>query len=358
MKRLFAVLALILTITTSVTSVSAAPRDEAKPGETYNIVYYEEFNYDNTQGTAAVLKQLGWSALSKTDKTAINDPTAKLSIVNGKLYVENNVSGGKDSYFMILNDSKMAGAWQTDYTLQFDVLLTASGDNARYIALLTDYDEGTKGYYHSFHLRINGSANNQARINGRWTTFDAPGAYYAADQDDTDGTSSIARKILGKDFDGSPLLRGVNLTVRIVNEKLDIGPRVYIRNNTAGGDFVLVSRAGGIEEGDITSGAYKKTGGKAIVLKAGGTINGYIDNVVVYLGAGDPVWEEIKAPETTAEPETTASPETAAPETTAPPATEPSTEPLTERGGCTATLSAGAFAVILIAAFVVRKMEE
>ena len=355
MKKLFTVLVLILTAILLVTSTSAAPRDEASPGEAYNIIYYEEFNYDNTQGNDAVLKLLGWSALSKTNKTAINDPTAKLSIVNGKLYVNNNFSGGKDSYFMILNDAKMNSAWMTDYTLQFDVLLTAAGDNARYIALLTDYDESTKGYYHSFHLRINGSANNQARVNSTWTTFDAPGPYYAADQDDTDGTFSIAKKILGKDFDGSPLLKNVSVTVRIVNEKMDIGPRVYIRNNSAGGDFVLVSRAGGNTEEDITSGAYKKTGGKAIALKAGGTIDGYIDNIVVYLGSGDPVWEEIKLPETTAEPETTATPETTLPETTAEPTTEPVTEPASDRSGCTSTLSCASIIIIIAAAFVMKK---
>lgn len=354
MKKLFSIFTIILTAIIFTTSAFAAPRDEAEPGEAYNIIYYEEFNYDNTQGNDAVLKLLGWSALSKSAKTAVTDPTAKLSIVNGKLYVNNNISGGKDSYFMILNDDQMTSPWMGDYTVQFDVTLTSSGDNARYIALLTDYDESTKGYYHSFHLRINGSANNQARINSHWTTFDAPGKYYAADQDDTDGTSTIAKKLLGKDFDGSALLKNVSLTIRVVSEKMDIGPRVYIRNNSAGGDFVLVSRAGGVEESDITSGAYRQTGGKAIVLKAGGTINGFVDNIVVYLGNGEPVWEEIKMPETTAEPETTAAPKTTAPETTAFPETEP--ESPTEEVGCASTVSASAIVFVAsAAAFVMKK---
>ena len=354
MKKLFSIFTIILTAIIFTTSAFAAPRDEAEPGEAYNIIYYEEFNYDNTQGNDAVLKLLGWSALSKSAKTAVTDPTAKLSIVNGKLYVNNNISGGKDSYFMILNDDQMTSPWMGDYTVQFDVTLTSSGDSARYIALLTDYDESTKGYYHSFHLRINGSANNQARINSHWTTFDAPGKYYAADQDDTDGTSTIAKKLLGKDFDGSALLKNVSLTVRVVSEKMDIGPRVYIRNNSAGGDFVLVSRAGGVEESDITSGAYRQTGGKAIVLKAGGTINGFVDNIVVYLGNGEPVWEEIKMPETTAEPETTAAPKTTAPETTAFPETEP--EVSSEEVGCASTVSASAIVIVAsAAAFVMKK---
>lgn len=348
MKKLFSILTFILILTVLATSSSAAPRDEAAPGSGYNIIYYEEFNYDNNGNTDEVLKLLGWTSLSKTNKTAVTDPTAKLVIVNGKLYIENNKSGGVDSYFMILNDNQMFGAWQGDYTVQFDVILSSSGDNARYIALLTDYEEDTKGTYHSFHLRMNGSANNQARIAGKWTTFDAPGAYYAADQDDTDGTSSIVKKVLGKDYDGSQILKNVTLTVRIVCEKYDIGPRVYIKNTSAGGDFVLVSRAGNDGE-EFTSSHWRKTGGHAIVLKAGGTINGYVDNILVYTGTGEPVFEELSVPETEAEPETTAIPETTAePETEA--MTETESAPEETKGGC-GSFAAFSLIPLLAAAF-------
>lgn len=348
MKKLFTFLTLALTITLLLTSTAASPRDEAEPGTGYNIIYYEEFNYDNNGNTAAILKQLGWTALSKSNKTAVTDPTAKLSIIDGRLYVENNKSGGKDSYFMILNDTKMFGAWQGDYTLQFDVSLSSAGDAARYIALLTDYKQDTKGTYHSFHLRINGSANNQARMNGKWWNFDSAGPYFAADQDDSDGTSSIAKKILGKDFDGSQVLKNQRLTVRIVCEKYDIGPRVYIRNSGEGGDFVLVSRAGGDA---VTSGTWRSTGGKAIVLKAGGTINGYIDNILVYTGTGEPVFEELNLPETTAAPETTVVPET---EPVIEPVTLPETTEEIPETGCTAFASASIIS-LFAAAFVLTK---
>jgi hypothetical protein len=350
MKKLFKAFTFILVSILLVTSASAAPRDEAEPGIGYNIIYYEEFNYDNNGNTSPILQQLGWTALSFSTKTAVTEPTAKLSIIDGKLYIENNKSGGVDSYFMILNDAKMFGAWQGDYTVQFDVTLTSAGDNSRYIALLTDYKPSTKGDYHSFHLRINGSANNQARIAGKWTTFDYPGAYYAADQDDTDGTSTIAKKVLGKDYNGSQVLKNKTLTIRIVCEKYDIGPRVYIRNTGEGGDFVLVSRAGSMGEG-YTSAHWRKTGGKSIVLKAGGTINGYVDNILVYTGTGEPVFEELKVPETTAEPETTATPET-----TAAPETEPMTEaaPAPEESGCTSFVALSIIP-LLAAAFVILK---
>ena len=348
MKKLFKVLTFILTATLLVTSSAAAPRDEAEPGVGYNIIYYEEFNYDNNGNTAAILKLLGWTALSKSNKTAVTDPTAKLSIIDGRLYVENNKSGGKDSYYMILDDAKMFGAWQGDYTLQFDVSLSSAGDAARYIALLTDYKKDTKGTYHSFHLRINGSANSQARMNGKWWNFDSAGPYFAADQDDSDGTSSIVKKVLGKDFDGSQVLKNKRLTVRIVCEKFDVGPRVYIRNTGEGGDFVLVSRAGG---DDVTSSTWRSTGGKAIVLKAGGTVNGYIDNILVYSGTGEPVFEELKVPETTS-----------APETTAPPETEPVTELVTvpettveePQSGC-ASFASASIIPLLAAAYVLSK---
>lgn len=350
MKKLFKAFTFMLISILLVTSASAAPRDEAEPGAGYNIIYYEEFNYDNNGNTAPILKQLGWTALSLSNKTAVTEPTAKLSIIDGKLYIENNKSGGVDSYFMILNDTKMLSAWQGDYTVQFDVTLTSAGDASRYIAILTDYKPSTKGDYHSFHLRINGSANNQARIAGKWTTFDAPGQYYAADQDDSDSTSTIAKKILGKDFNGSQVMKNKTLTVRIVCEKYDIGPRVYIRNTGEGGEFVLVSRAGSEGEG-YTSAHWRKTGGKAIVLKAGGTINGYIDNVLVYTGTGEPVFEELKAPETTDVPETTA-----APDTTAAPQTEPitDTELAPTEEGC-ASFTALSIIPLLAAAFVISK---
>ena len=351
-KALFSIITLILTASMLATAASAAPRDEAEPGEAYNVVYYEEFNYENTAGNPAVAKLLGWSELSKSAKTAVTDPTAAYAIKDGKLWVTNNKSGAADSYIKILDERQMFSTWMSDYTVQFDVTLTSAGNNSRYIAILTDYKDSTAGYYHSFHLRINGSANSQARMNGRWSNFDAPGEYYAADQDDTDGTSSISKKIMRRDFDGSQVLRNVDLTVRIVCEKYDVGPRVYVRNNTDGGHFVLVSRAGGEE---FSNGAWRQTGGKALVLKVGGAVNGCVDNIVVYKGSGEPCWEEIKLPETTEAPETTAAPETE-PETE--PVTEHVTEPAPEEKGCTSAVTAsGAITVAIAAAFVFKKRQ-
>lgn len=350
-KVLFGIMSCFLVIS-SVFTVSAAPRDEAKPGEAYNVVYYEEFNYENRSGNAIIEKLLGWDILKKSEKNAPTEPSATYSIKDGKLYINNDKSNGVDSYIKILDDVHMMGTWMHDYTVQFDLKLTSAGDHQRYIAILTDYKDSTSGYYHSFHLRMNGSANNQARMNGKWSTFDAPGDYYAADQNDSDGTSTIAKKILGKDYVGGMALKDIDLTIRIVCEKLDIGPRVYIRNNTAGGDFVLVSRAGGDTP---TSTAYRQTGGKSIVLKAGGKVNGYVDNIVVYKGTGEPCWEEIKLPETTEAPETTAAPET---EPVTEPMTDPITDPVTEESGCGGFAACATLAVIACGFCVIKRKKN
>ena len=350
-KKIFSIIIMILTASVLLSAVSAAPRDEAKPGEAYNVVYYEEFNYENRSGNVIIEKLLGWDILKKSEKNAPTEPSATYSIKDGKLYINNDKTIAVDSYIKILDDAHMMGTWMHDYTVQFDLKLTSAGDHQRYIAILTDYKDSTSGYYHSFHLRMNGSANNQARINGKWSTFDAPGDYYAADQNDSDGTSSIAKKILGKDYVGGMALKNIDLTIRIVCEKLDAGPRVYIRNNTAGGDFVMVSRAGG--DDTPTSGAYRRTGGMSLVLKAGGRVSGYIDNIVVYKGLGEPCWEEIKLPETTEAPETTAAPET---EPATDPVTEPITEPAPEESGCGGFSSYAILSVIICAAVLRKKL--
>lgn len=320
--KISAILFSALIIASAVLPAFAAPRDEAEKGEYWqepNIVYYEDFNYENTTGNAEVEKLLGWKILSYSDQTAPSGNTAQYSIKQGRLFV-NNIRGS-DSYIRILDDAVMRAATEEkDYVLQFDVTLTNAGNTARYLAIVTDYTESREGNYNSFHLRINGSANNQTRAIGAWYTYDAAGEYYAGDQKDGDGTSTIAYKVLGKNFDGTMLLRNVSLTIRLVCPAVGCGPEVYIRNNSAKGDFVLVSKPYVLSGGaSFWRGA--ELPGRAVVLKAGGTIDGYIDNVLIYTGKGEPIFEceappETEPPETTAVPETVAAPETTLPELT------------------------------------------
>ena len=58
-KKIFSIIIMILTASVLLSAVSAAPRDEAEPGKAYNVVYYEEFNYENTTGNAKIEKLLG-----------------------------------------------------------------------------------------------------------------------------------------------------------------------------------------------------------------------------------------------------------------------------------------------------------
>ena len=79
-KYLLSLVTIILTVTMLATSASAAPRDEAEPGEAYNIVYYEEFNYPNTTGNAEVAKLLGVSQMqvSRMERKILNKLKTKL----------------------------------------------------------------------------------------------------------------------------------------------------------------------------------------------------------------------------------------------------------------------------------------
>ena len=301
--KIGAILFSALIIASAVLPAFAAPRDEAEKGEYWqepNVVYYEDFNYENTTGNAEVEKLLGCPVIHDIIAVHIR---------------------GSDSYIRILDDAVMRAATEEkDYVLQFDVTLTNAGNTSRYLAIVTDYTESREGNYNSFHLRINGSANNQTRAIGAWYTYDAAGEYYAGDQKDGDGTSTIAYKVLGKNFDGTMLLRNVSLTIRLVCPAVGCGPEVYIRNNSAKGDFVLVSKPYVLSGGaSFWRGA--ELPGRAVVLKAGGTIDGYIDNVLIYTGKGEPIFEceappETEPPETTAVPETGAAPETTVPELT------------------------------------------
>ena len=95
----------------------------------------------------------------------------------------------------------------------------------------------------------------------------------------------------------------------------------------------------------------------SLVLKAGGAVTGYVDNILVYKGDGEPCWEEIKVPETTEAPETTAEPETEpVTEPITEPVTAPITDPIPEETGCASALTAsGAIITAIAAAFVLRK---
>lgn len=285
-----AALVALLVVSAALCAVSAA--DPAPTGSSgtdggVNIIYKEDFSeIDPEKRGPDLMDALGWKILSKDAGTAIRNNSVSYSVADGKLVLDN--LGGGDSYVEMVDAAKMAKYGDGDYTVQYDLTLLEAGDTSRYIVVLHDYREDTKGTYNTFHLRVNGSGNNQARINGDWFTYDDPnGGYFAEDKKDGDGTSTIAKKILGQDYTGGAMLYGIDLTIRVRVAADACGPEVWIRNNSAGGDFVLVSVPSDVG----TASPYWRTDslpGRAIALKAGGSVKGTVDNIVIFSGLGEP----------------------------------------------------------------------
>ncbi len=278
------------TVATSATSdtelttvTTEAPIIEVPTGP--RLIYAEDFEgQKRSVDSDAVLAALGW-VKDTTQNGAYNNNTTAYSIVNKdgsrQLALKNNKSGGTDSYVTVLSAALMGKLHEKNYTYQYDICYESANDTARYIALVSEYDGQ---FYNSFHLRMNGSANNQCHASGSWLTYDAAGELYAAAKDNT----SIATKLLGTPYKDGNTLKDLSLSIRYVVD-WEQGNSVYVRLNTAGydntGKWILVSRAD--PTGNATGRFTPETGGAALVLKTGTRIDGYVDNILVWEGTGE-----------------------------------------------------------------------
>ncbi len=274
--------------TESSSTTSPDPNTQINPGISNGtqVIYYEDFEDEKASGsTNDVLGSLGWVAGSVANG-ALYDNSANYSIVSkfgsNKLFVANNKTDGTDSYVTVLSDALMGKFHEQNYTYQYDILYSSAGDAKRYITLLNGYGGDV---FNSFHLRINSSANNQIYINNSWYSYDTKGINYAASTD----KNSISNKIFGKSFsENQQLLQGVSVSIRYVVD-WENGNSVYLRLNedgyTTSGKWILVSKLSSTSKGA----PYFKSniGGSAIVLKIGGKVNGYLDNIIVWKGTGD-----------------------------------------------------------------------
>ena len=246
---------------------------------TPELIYEQTFDMPDESNEAALLTQLNWTAQTKA-MGAYTDPTAKLSVSNGRLAV----TGSKDSYYLMLTEEQMAPYDGKTITIQYEMEYTTAGDASRYFCILANY-AGSR--YNSFHFRNSGTANNQAHYDGSWVTYDAYNAatdIYAAATDAGNG-SSISMKLLGKIFvSGQSRFSGVPVTVRYVLDP-DAGSSVYMKLAEQDEDaFVLVSAQDPVADGNNY---YRTWAANAICLKIGGAQNGYIDNIAVWTGNGN-----------------------------------------------------------------------
>ncbi len=249
------------------------------------VLYYEDFESrtlsDDSNATA---EQLGWT-IENTSTGAFDDNTALYSVVSygsGKaLYINNNKSGGTDSYVKLLTDAQMGYFHERNYTVQYDVQYADAADSSRYLSMLLGYS-GSKHMY--FYLRNGGIGANVVQIDSSRLTVD--GGAYASN---ASAPNSIADKLIGVGYDGTTqLLSGMALSIRYVVD-WENGCSVYIRtkdtSTTSGGQWVLVSKLAA----DSAGASYfnPETFEAALALKTGGKQNGYIDNIILWTGTGD-----------------------------------------------------------------------
>lgn len=271
MKKVLSICAAMLAAMTAIMPVSAVePR----------IVYEENFD------TVTDFAQLGWEK--------VGNNTATYAIEEGKLLID-NLSGGKDSYVVMVPDSLMRSVIADDYTVQYDITYLDAGDAARYLAVLLNYDRAKGNTYNSLHVRIKGAGDWQTRRDGTWITLDTGGVDGRQPIATTNASQTLAELAVGVAFDGkSYALKDQTFTVR---QEIHAGEGVKIYVNDM---FITGTTDQGWQ--DFMSIADPTTGASEIALKAGATIRGYFDNFVVATGIGIPE----PAPETTASPEMTA----------------------------------------------------
>lgn len=272
--------------TTGTSTVALGPTIPEPPAPLPDgkLIYAENFeSYKTTSSTA--LADLGWVA-DTTFNGAYKNNTTKYSFKDfggsRQLYLDNNRTDCSDSYAIVLTNEQMGVLHSQNYSYQYDLNYADSSDAKRYIVLCSEYNGA---YYNSFHLRNNGSANNQAHWNDSWYTYDVSGVYYAANTN----SFSIATKLLGVTFSETKnALKGISVSVRYTVDWTN-GNTVAIRVNTPGypgsGKWTVVSKASKSAAGASAWGPDK--GGAAIVLKTGGKQNGYVDNILVWTGTGE-----------------------------------------------------------------------
>lgn len=289
-KTVFAILLASALLCACLLPISASEPAKDTKG---TLIYEETFDYADETDHKTVLAQLGW--VEQTKKMgAYTDPTAVLALTDGRLLV----AGASDTYYLMLDEEKMAPYAGETITIQYDMEYTTASNTSRYFCILANY-AGQK--YNSFHFRNAGNGNNQTHYDGSWLTYDAYNATtdaYAAATDGDNG-SSIAMKLLGSKYNsGKAAFSELPVTVRYVISPTE-GISVYMKlAEQEESEFTLVSVQDPAGDASPKFGSWNAN---AICVKIGGTQNGYFDHIAVWTGSGDYPQPEPEPEETVAE---------------------------------------------------------
>ncbi len=259
MKKIFSVLlAAVLAAGTMVLPTAAADGD---------IVYLQTFD------DVASYDDLGWEIVE-----TLTTNTSTYTVENGALTVDN--LGGNDSYTVVVPASVMDDVNTGDYTVGYDFTLLESGDTARYLAMLLNYDREVGNTYNSLHMRMKGYADWQNRFVGTWSTnMDLNGGYQGLPVFTAKDDGAISNRLFGLAYDETKnVIAGQ--TIRYEMRVCNSGKYVEVYMNG-----VLIS---GTDEAGYDQFTWASEDYSEICLKSGGSILGTVDNIVVVKGLGIP----------------------------------------------------------------------
>ena len=248
-----------------VTASAAAPAASTAAGG--DVVYLQTF--DNV----ASYDDLGWEIVE-----SLTTNTSTYTIENGALTVDN--IGGNDSYTVVVPASVMDEVNKGDYTVGYDFTLLESGDTARYLAMLLNYDREVGNTYNSLHMRMKGYADWQNRFVGTWSTnMDLNGGYQGLPVFTSKDDGAISNRLFGLAYDDTKnVIAGQTIRYEMRVSNTNGYCEIYMNG-------VLIS---GTDEAGWDQFTWASEDYSEICLKSGGSILGTVDNIVVVKGLGIP----------------------------------------------------------------------
>ncbi|MCI8388091.1 MAG: hypothetical protein HFE63_06440 [Clostridiales bacterium] len=260
----------VLALPTSAGVVQKGAVDASKLPEG-TLIYSEDFDGFTSDKTDIVLAKLGWEKVETLTAFTMN-----LQVNDGKLIVDNIDAASNDSYALIMDSDYLKNVCNQDYTYEYEIKYTATGNNSRYISLLCNYDG--KDNYNTADIRVGGGGYNQLRKGSSWIHYQGDDSALRAS-----GSDSLYEKLFGSTHpvDGMDFMNK-SLTIR-VETSIANGPTVYVN---------------GIKAGDMVQNKdqWNSIDSYAICFKASKLISAEIDNIRIWTGLSDAPIEPVAEP--------------------------------------------------------------
>ncbi|MBR7184099.1 MAG: InlB B-repeat-containing protein [Clostridia bacterium] len=238
-------------------------------------VLYEE-NFDAMKS----VDELGWESISTNFA-----PTAKFALEDGRLIIDNNVSGANTSYYVFAPSSITDKMVKDNYTVQFDMTFLDAASRDNLFSILFNYNRQTSKHYTVLYFRMRGDWNGFQNRNNSWANLDAGGTDYVDANGNLVTRSSIITKTAGKSlsdviFNTAPsdmTLKDKKMTVRVEVDTQAQITRVFVND-------IYLTGSNGKTAGGWADFRNAASGGTELVFRIGAGAKVAIDNVVLVTG--------------------------------------------------------------------------